>query len=55
MARPRQFLIERDAEYQVRVRAWELKRIAELRASLRVSDSAARYEVEARVDEPEAT
>ena len=55
MARPRQFPTERDAEYQARVRAWELRRIAELRASLRVSDSAARYEVEARVDEPEAT
>ena len=31
MARPRQFPTERDAEYQVRVRAWELKRIEELR------------------------
>jgi len=55
MARPRQFPTERDAEYQARVLEWELRRIAELRASLRVSDSAARYEVEARVDEPEAT
>jgi hypothetical protein len=30
MARPRQFPTERDAEYQARVRAWELKRIEEL-------------------------
>ena len=31
MARPRQFPTERDAEYQARVRAWEVQRIAELR------------------------
>ena len=52
MARPRQFPTERDAEYQARVRAWELRRIAELRAIILASDS---HEVKARVDEAEAT